>query len=489
MSEMGMPGTAPEGAFAVGEASAPAPGGFSRSRAGLFLRSVVPDFLLCAAVALGVGYAVLSGFDATLALRDEPALQVGVVCAMLAVLFAGSWSKGARAASLAAAAALFAGGIAVALSLMPEGTAVMLDGSLNDAEGNYPVFVAVELLVAVLAYALSRRPAGALLSAVLAVSACAVVQYLYRDWLSAEGGMAAFLVVLCASIAQAAYQRYRASARESDRLASPAFASAALFGLVVAALCAGIAGAAYVGVVEPLGLGTPVLKPFEHRIVHPVVEYTGVYDQYLVEDPSRFSSLLGDKADETAQNSEDGSVPQEDSESAADNPLVQFVQSLTVFSDDDWTESFDAVTTERMRWGALAAVLAFVALCALLVVARVRRRTALLRRIERKEPAEQAICLYEFLLSRFARLKLEKPAQLTPLEYAYDFRRRMVPFTRGTGKVDFVRVTLVYQRAAYGSGEVSEEDLDALKRYYRSFFGNARRFVGTPAWLWKFWRI
>lgn len=481
MSEVNMTGTVDGGAP---DKSAP-----RASRARLFLGSAIPDFLLCAALAFGVGYAVLSGFDATLGLRNELGLQLVAVCAPLAVLFAGSWSKAARAASIVGTAVLAAMGMGAALSMMPEGVPVFADGALNDVEGNYPVFVAVELVVAVVVFALSRRPGSTLFLAVAAVFACAAVQYLYRDWLAAEGGLAAFLIVLCASIALAVYQRYRASAVASDRLARPAFASAALSGLAVAVLCAGLAGAAYVGIVEPLNLGTPVFKPFEYRIIHPIVEYTGTYDQYMVEDPNKFSSLLSDKEDETTQNTESGMSPEQDSETTANNPLTQFVQSLTVFSSDSWTESFDAVTIEQAQWGALLAALALIAAIALAIALRVRWRTVRLRRIERKPPAEQAVCLYGFFLSRFKRLKLGRPAQSTPLEYAYDFRRRMVPFTRGTGKVDFVRVTLVYQRAAFGSGDVTEEDLAAMKRYYRRFFGNAHRYVGTLKWLWKFWRI
>ena len=458
-------------------------------RAGLFLRAAVPDFALCLAVAFGVGYAVLSGFDATVGMRDALGLQAGLCGGMLAVLFAGAWSKGARIVSVCGGVLLALAAFGIALSAMPDGVGVIADGTVNDVEGNYTVFVAVELVVSVLVYVLSRRPGSALFLAVAAVFTCAVVQYLFRGWLSEEGGLAAFLIVLCASMALEVYQRYRAGAMAADRLARPAFASAAALGLVVAALCIGGAGLAYVGIVEPLGLGTPLFKPFEYRIIHPVVEYTGTYDQLMTEDPDRFSSLLSEKAQETTENTEGGTSPQQDSTTAANNPLTSFVQSLAVFSDDSWTEAFDAVTVDQPPWMLALVALAVVAACVLVVAARVRWRAVRLRRIERKPPAQQIVCLYEFLLSRFKRLGLDKPAQSTPLEYAYDYRRRMVPFTRNTGKVDLVHVTLAYQRAAFGSGELAPDDLDKVKRYYRAFFGNAHRYVGTLRWLWKFWRI
>lgn len=459
------------------------------SRAGLFLRSVIPDLVLCLVVATGLGYAVLSGFDATLSMRSDIGLQLALVGGMLVILFAGSWSKGARAASIAGAVALFVAALVVATSSTPEGVSLMEGGSLNDVEGNYAVFATVELVVAILTYVLSRRPASALFLVVASVFVCAVVQYLFRDWLSDEGGLVIFLAVTVASFALAVYQRYRRSAASSDRLVAPSFATAATTGLVIAALCIGGAGLVYVGIIAPLNLGTPIFKPFEYRIIHPIVEYTGAYDQLMVEDPDKFSSLLSEKADETTQNAEGGASPQENSEEPTSNPLATFVQSLTVFSEDSWTESFSTVTIDQLKLGALIAALVIAALCALAVAARIRWRKLRLRRIEREAPARQVVLLYDFILSRYARLGLRKPEQSTPLEYAYDFRRKMVPFTRNTGKVDLVRITLIYQRAAYGSGDLKPGDLDTVKRYYRAFFNNAHRYVGTVKWLWKFWRI
>lgn len=142
-----------------------------------------------------------------------------------------------------------------------------------------------------------------------------------------------------------------------------------------------------------------------------------------------------------------------------------------------------------MQFGFLFVLVFILALIVGLVLLRISRRGARLRKMAGEPLDRQVIFLYGFLLSRFDRLKMGKPPASTPLEYAYDFRRKFVAFTRKTGKVDFVKVTLVYQRAAYGSEPVSQEDFDDVRRYYRAFFGNAHRYMGTLKWLWKFWRI
>lgn len=43
--------------------------------------------------------------------------------------------------------------------------------------------------------------------------------------------------------------------------------------------------------------------------------------------------------------------------------------------------------------------------------------------------------------------------------------------------------------ACYDKGRVTEEDWQAVERFYRAFFGNARSFAGKVRWLRDFWRI
>ena len=77
----------------------------------------------------------------------------------------------------------------------------------------------------------------------------------------------------------------------------------------------------------------------------------------------------------------------------------------------------------------------------------------------------------------------------TPLEFAMATRAQLEPFSRGTGGVDLLAVTLAYQRACYGVQESVDEDYLLVERYYRAFFKNARDYVGGPKWLLTFWRV
>lgn len=454
-----------------------------------FAKSSALDFLMTLVLALALGYAVLSGFESTLVMRTNIGLMALVIGGLLLILYAGGWSRGARVVSIVGVIVYAVAAMAVALFLTAPEALPFADGTVNDVEGNHVIFVIVLTVVGLLVYLLSRSRAGALVLAFLAVFTCGVVQYLFPEWISEEGGFIVFVTCLVVSIMLVIYRRYVIGVTKTDHHARLAFAQVFALGLGVCAITAGIAAALFALVIMPLNLQTPVLKPFEHRIIPPIVDYTGAYDEYLVENPDVFTSLLNEKEDATSQNASGGSVPDEEQTETNSSPLMQFLQSMTIFSEDDWTESFDPVSYDRLQVGIpIALVLVIVALL-VLVILRIRRRDVRLKRLREKPYAERVVFLYGFLLSRLKRLKLGKPETSTPLEFAFDSRKKLVPFTRKTGKVDLVEVTLIYQRAVYGSEEISAEDYAKVERYYRAFFNNAHRYMGTPRWLVQFWRI
>lgn len=461
------------------------------SRFATFIRSSLVDCALVLAVVLGVSHALLSSFDATVALRGAFGLQLAIALPMLIILYAGAWSKRSLAPAAAAVVAWAVAALAASAAMMPADVPFFADGFVNDSPGNYPVFVVVMLAVTAVVYLLSRRVPGCAVLAFLVVAVCAGVQFLFRNWLSGEGGAVAFACCLVGSAALLIFQRYRACAYAAEQLSSPAFGRAALFAVAAVGVACAVGGILFACAIQPLGLGTPVIRPFEQNIVRPVIEYTGVYDSVKVENPDLKSSLVGEEEDTTSENTDGGSDPEQtdDPDQGAGSPIAQFIESLQTYSQDSWDEGADPVAYDRLRLGALLAALAVALLAAAVIGARIYWRRVRLRRIADRTPAARVLYLYRFLCGRFAKLGISKPASATPLEFAVARRQDMVPFTRGAGKIDFVRVTLLAQRAAYGTGDVTEAEYAQVERYYRVFFANARREVGTLRWLWLFWKI
>lgn len=306
-----------------------------KRRVGLFVRAYGIDFLLALVLSVALSYAVLSGFDASLGLRMHFGLEALLAGVFLLVCYAGAWSRGMRAASIVVALVYGIAAVVVALAMAPPEVSALAEGSVNDVEGNYAIFVVVLLVTALVVYLLSRSRAGSVALALIAVFVCGIVQYLFRDWLFSEGGLIDFMVVLATGVALVVYQRYRIGIAKSKQRSGPAFGLGALVGLLVATVSMGCAALLFCLVIAPMNLSTPVLKPFEHHIVPPIVDYTGAYDQYLVEDPERFSSLLNEREDATSKNAEGGSVPDEEQTETSSNPIIRFLQSISIFSEDD----------------------------------------------------------------------------------------------------------------------------------------------------------
>lgn len=460
------------------------------SRLLLFVRAAAPDYLLVLATSFGVMYALYSGFDATLDLRSQVPLMVAVPALLLLLLFTGAWSKRAVLVSAALTALVSVGVVIVAIFVSPSSVPFIADGAVNDEAGNYAIFALIAVLVPIIVYLLSRRRVGCVVLLVLATLICCGVQFLFRDWMSSEGGLPAFLFSFVGALALLVYQQFRQNVYRAKLAQSPAFGAAFLFSLAAVGLSVACAVGAFFGLVQPLNLETPVIKPFEMHILRPVIEYTGVYDVLQVENPNIRSSLVGEEETDTNEPYDGGEVPQDEQQGQSNsNPLVQFVQSLNIFDENNWNEDTNPVTYNQLRttflWviaGLLLAVMAAVA-------ARLWWRRRRLQKLAALSPAQRVSALYKFLRSRFEKLGITATPSQTPLEFAFARHQDMEPWNRHTGKVNFLRITLMYQRAAYGTGDVSEAEYKQAERYYEEFFANTRRFVGTARWLWLFWKI
>lgn len=453
----------------------------------LFISSGIWDYLLVCILALALNYAVLSGFDSTIQLRSNFLLQIAVLLPLFAIMFAGSWSKRFLLFASIAAALWFV--VVMVVSIAFSSVDIFAEGQVNDVEGNYSIFGFATLLTGILTYLLTRRFATAVAYLVFGLLVCGCVQFLFGTWLEAEGGLVDFAVFLSAAIVMIVYQRYRSEAAKADFLVRPAFAMAFIQGLIMAAACLVLGFLSWVFVVSPLGFGTPVFEPFSRTIMRPVVEYSGIYDQNQVENLQNQSDSTNDNQSESQQNAEGGTNTSSSTQSVADNPLFQLVQSIVSFNSEDWDESLDPTSAEQAELKKLLVWVVPSILILCIVFGRIGLRFARLRKWGKLPKKSRVQNTYHFLAKRLSKLGFKRLPQTTPLEFAFNQQNAMVPFTKGTGKTDFVDITLIYQRAAFGHEDITDEEWNRVKRYYMSFFNNAHAWVGNVRWLWYFWRI
>ena len=459
----------------------------SSSRLSLFLRSVVFDFLLVLVVSVGLAFTVSYGFNSAPDLRGDVFVTAGVCALLLACLYAGSWSKRALVFAAVAYVLVAVGVVAGISALSPEAAPMFVDGQVNDVEQNYAVYAIVLVIVPLVVYLLSRRTLGVAVLLLAGALACGFIQFLYRDWISTQPGTAAALAVYVGIGALFVLQGYRQGVLKSASVQRTSFFAAFAFGVVGALVCVGVGVGVFYGVVDALGIETVNIKPFEDYYQRPVVEYDGGYTTQLIIDPELGTSVTSDELGETSDVAE-GAEDQRDEDSGGGFTLVSVVSSI--MSPDNWSEMFDAGFFNIPPDLAMLLVLVPLLLIAALVGLRLYWRRRRLKKLEQRPRAEAAVELYNFFMKGFSRLKIDKPASFTPLEFAMASATELAPFTRNASKTNLLDVTLIYQRAAYGAGNVSDADWNRLKDYYNSFFEHAHARMGTFKWALRgFWRI
>ena len=454
----------------------------------LFLRASIFDYLLVLVVSAGLVFTVSYGFNSAPDLRSNVGL-IAVVCAvLLPFLYAGAWSKRALpiSAGLYVVAAILA---VVAISaLSPEPADLFVDGQVNDVANNYTVFAIVLVVVPPIVYLLSRRTWGVAVLFFLGVLACGTVQFLYRDWISSEPGTVAALVAYVGMGALFMVQGYRQGVLQSRVVKRTSFLGAFAFGVVGSLLCAGVGVLVFFGVVSGLGLNTVDAKPFEDYFSRPVIEYDGVFEQQQIYDPDLGTSNLSDEVDETNDQQSGSSDDNQESESGGGFTLVSaLVDTLNL---DDWQESFESIRFDVPLPVRVLLWLIPLEIIALIVYARYHVRVRRLRAIEQHPLPERVALLYNYFMRSFKRLKIERPQTATPIEFALSSSSELASFARNDAQADLLGVTLIYQRAVYGAGNVSEDDYAYVRSYYESFHKNAHARMGHPRWVLRgFWRI
>lgn len=460
------------------------------ARVGAFVRAAIPDFALVWVLSIAMVMTAAFAFNSGAAFQGNVALVALLTFAPLVAAFAGSWSKRALVPS---AIALVVVAIAYVIWGIATSSDAMADGlSVNDSGGNNLIFALIAFAVPVVEYLLSRRPVGLAVLAIADIAACGLVQYLYRDWLTSASGDVVAVVAFVAMLALFVFQGYRQSLYKAQRTSGSAFGAAWVFSLVISLLCVLVGCAVFYGAIIGAGLTTPEWKPFSDVRAKPEMQYTGIYDKQHVESSDLTTDELNDSQKDSNQDAEGGnsSGSAQGAGGGDSNMLSGLVELASGYDEDD--PNMDITTVAYLLvnwWWAIVVALAVAALVAAVLLHRAARSRRL-RKLESKPVAYRVWALYGFFVKRFGRLRAKKVDYLTPWEYAQASKRTLACFAEGTGGVDFVEVTCIYQRACLGGVAISDEEYGRVVAYYKAFFANARKRVGWFRWLFfKFWRM
>ncbi len=460
------------------------------SKLSSFLRAAIPDFILVLILSVALDLTVAYAFNSARELYGNLALTIGVEAVVLVVLFAGSWSKRAL---MPCAVATFVILVISIIAGITSSTDVLAQGfSVNDSPENNLIFCMLLVIVPVVTYLLSRKPAGLVVLVFLTILSCGMVQYLYRTYLSDAWGDVITLVCLVTLLALFIFQTYRQSLFKSQRATKPSFASALGFSAVLSVVCVLVGCAVFYGAIISADITTPEWKPFFEYRMNPIQYYNGIYQEQSVKNEYITTDETNDKQQETQENTEDGGKGESEDSSQGEysDPISGLVELMSGYNEDDPNQDIMSINYLFLNLLGVIIACAVVIALGLLIYWRIHSRQVRLKKLEGETDAYKVYVLYNFFLKKLRLLRAKKPDYLTPREYASASARTLASFTEGSGGVSFQDVTYIYERACVGGMPITNEDYDKVEKYYKSFFKNARSRVGWFRWLFfKFWRI
>lgn len=465
----------------------------SSTRRKLFLQATVFDFILVLLVSVTLTYTISYGFHSAWDYRSNVLLITGLTIPILLVLFAGSWSKKAIIPSAIGTLVLAVVYIAVSLALSSE-PFFTEDAAVNDVEGCYGIFAIIVVAVPIVVFLLSRRTAGLVALIVLASVCSGFIQFLYRDWITEQPGIPVCILMLFGLGMLFVYQCYRQSIYSANRVKNTSFIGAFAFSAIICGVCVAVGAGVFYGVIQASNLTTPEIKLFEEYVSPPVTDEAHDYEKMDDKDSDKTSDEAEDQEDEAGEGEGNDSPNVEQGTSMLESTLVGQLASIMAGVDPDQDDPEDEEDLNKYMkalqymWIIIACLVAL--LIFLIVMLWRYRRTWRLKHIAKRSKSYQVYYLYNFLIERFRRVRIVKPAHLTPFEFAAGFSKALLPYTRDTEGVTFLEVASVYQDAVYGGIEPTDLQMERIRLYYRRFYRNAFKETPWPKWIfWRFWRL
>lgn len=442
-----------------------------------YLKASVWDLVLTAAASMALCYMALDGFYVSPALQQGPlpALLCVVCCAALFAVARNG--KTARLGGLAYAACIVVAWVAAG-ALTPGGDI------FTDNESNYLIFAMICTAVPTLCFLVSRRRAGAALLFTGGVFLCALVQLLYERnqvvWLA---------VFVVAAIALVAFKNYQLSLRAATTVRTAAMMPGFAAALAVALLAVGVGAGVWCAIIAPLDPGAVEIKLVTEYRALETRQVIGTSNIFQTPNLDVTSSQINDAVRTTDDIQEDpegmvwpatGNEEEEDDQDQESTFLGLDLDSLQ--------NSFDLQQNPLVMPLMIGVILLLAALVAAYFLGRRRWRAVRLERLRQQGPAREFQGLFLFVLSRLGRLGIAIPVGQTMSEFGRNSQAALEPYDKGA-QGRFSALAEQYCAVVYGNAEPSQELLEAMERYYCSFWKTCREQMGNARYLLKSFRL
>lgn len=440
-----------------------------------YIRPRVWEIIFCMVAASSLCYALCGIFYASFDFQKEPLALIADSCLFILILFVISCDR-----TMALVGGVIVGcGVVVAFlvlgSLSPGPT------PLADVRGNNVYFLIMLVIGSLIVFLLSRTRGGTITLLGAGTFIFAFIEYL--NWSVSVAALAAFLVaVFCMLV-------YKAHVDSIGYSATDARSSSALsvIAIVLSAIAIAAAAGIFYAIVEPLD------PP------HVVIERpAGSRDSDVGRDFS-----LGPFLDQRAyEESGTGDVEDvdgiESAKSIEDDPNARPLPVDVMVEDDNMAQKVPgdlSVENNNEKPSApedhlyliLAVALGLAVIAFALLAMRAHMRKLRFNRLIDHDNAKTVCRLYAYFLKQFAKLGVECPKGMTPLEFVDGFAQQLLAFEQKTsGDPQFRELTRAYVRASYGKERLYSGDVELFRGYFAGFYRNARRYAGIKRYL-KAW--
>lgn len=445
-----------------------------------YFKTSVWDFLFCMITSSTLSFMVCSGFYISTSLHYNYPLIIGCSTVLLLVLFLIAYNQrtavfGSLALAVVAIAALVIG--------------VSLQGGANifvDDESNPTLFFVVVFTTALLVFLLSRRKGGTIVLAVGGILTGTLVEFLYDTF-----HLIPFLVFLVALAALFIYRNYSLKLKGTVTKKS-SFIMASLVATTICLVALGGSLGVFYGVIAPQEPGVRELKLITKYMAYEELHLRGINADMAITDPDLTTALLNDQTEAVQEDQGSDQSQEADQNTQDDDSLSQTLQnlgSMVQYSADGAGEFYQLITYSlpSWLWPMVIALLLALILGAVLLKRLFRRRW--IRKVQTYPPKVQAQVLYHFYLDELRRMKIVKPPQASPYEFAASAVTKLVVFSNNTQQVGFIDLTRVFMKAAYSDLEIRDEELGAYRIFHADFYRNCIAYLGRFKYCFKFFRL
>lgn len=336
------------------------------------------------------------------------------------------------------------------------------------ADETIPAFWSIILFGTAVIYLLTRSRKVLYAAAPIGLLFCGIFRFL--EYPVSTPGLFLLVVALLLEILFLTYKDSLLSATYGNFKISHFVVQSIAIVTVIVMLATG----AFYGIVKPLDPPTQDLKLITKLMQFDILELLGVASTQEVRDPNQDED--DDKDDEEPPEEEEEEKDEEDENENEEDETKESDEKI-----DASTMSYEQ-RKYTVYWVTALILFALAAPFVVKYYLRARRK----RRLNGLDASNQAAFVYDFFLTRFRRLGIGKTDDQTILEYAEQQEGVLENFTAEDGTT-FEEISDIYNHYLYSKVPVTPEEANKFLSMYKSFYKNARAFVGPWKYLLKFW--